>query len=53
MATDRDAERNAITAAMQRLREGHPTRSTGALTTLQLAVEAGVKRWSSPTSTLT
>ncbi|MEU1789173.1 hypothetical protein ABZ553_25545 [Streptomyces sparsogenes] len=45
MATDRDAERDAITAAMQRLLDGCPTRSTGALTTLQLAAEAGVKRW--------
>ncbi|WP_234383301.1 hypothetical protein [Streptomyces dysideae] len=41
MATDRDA----ITAAIQRLLDGRPTRSTGALTTLQLAAEAGVKRW--------
>ncbi|MER5967501.1 site-specific integrase [Streptomyces sp. NPDC002057] len=45
VATDRDAEREAITAAIQRLLDGRPTRSTGALTTLQLAVEAGVKRW--------
>ncbi|MGP4048405.1 hypothetical protein [Streptomyces sp. 2A115] len=45
MATDRDAERDAITAAIQRLLDGRPTRSTGALTTLQLAAEAGVKRW--------
>ncbi|MGW1675655.1 hypothetical protein [Streptomyces sp. NPDC002324] len=45
MATDRDAERDAITAAIQRLVDGSPTRSTGALTTLQLAAEAGVKRW--------
>lgn len=45
MTTDRDAERHAITAAMQRLLDGRPARSTGALTTLQLAAEAGVKRW--------
>ncbi|MEV7169014.1 hypothetical protein AB0O18_04910 [Streptomyces sp. NPDC093224] len=43
--TDRDVERDAITAAIQRLLDGRPTRSTGALTTLQLAAEAGVKRW--------
>ncbi|MGI5243113.1 hypothetical protein [Dactylosporangium sp. CA-139066] len=42
---DRDAEREAITAAMQRLLDGTPHRSTGALTVLQLATEAGVKRW--------
>lgn len=45
MATDHEAERDAITAAIQRLLDGHPTRSTGALTTLQLSAEAGVKRW--------
>ena len=45
MTADRDAERNAITQAIQRLLDGRPTRSTGALTTLQLAAEAGVKRW--------
>ncbi|MER6425719.1 hypothetical protein [Streptomyces sp. NPDC001137] len=45
MATDHDDERDAITAAIQRLLDGRPTRSTGALTTLQLAVEADVKRW--------
>ncbi|MDO0923973.1 hypothetical protein QQY24_00320 [Streptomyces sp. TG1A-8] len=45
MATDHDDERDAITAAIQRLLAGRPTRSTGALTTLQLAAEAGVKRW--------
>ena len=45
MATDRDVERHAMTAAIQRLLDGRPTRSTGALTTLQLAAEAGVKRW--------
>jgi hypothetical protein len=30
---------------MQRLLDGQPLRSTGALTVLQLAAEAGVKRW--------
>lgn len=42
---DRTAEREAILAAMQRLLDGAPQRSTGALTILQLAAEAGVKRW--------
>ena len=42
--TDRAAEREAITA-MHRLLTGCPQRSTGALTVLQLAAEAGVKRW--------
>ncbi|MFG2045662.1 hypothetical protein [Dactylosporangium sp. NPDC048998] len=45
MSPHRDAERHAITAAMQRLFDGRPERSTGALTVLQLAAEAGVKRW--------
>ncbi len=45
MVTDHDDERDAITAAIQRLLDGRPTRSTGALTTQQLAAEAGVKRW--------
>ena len=39
------AERSAITAAMDRLLGGTPVRSTGALTVVQLAAEAGVKRW--------
>ncbi|AGM31582.1 hypothetical protein MMAG44476_29256 [Mycolicibacterium mageritense DSM 44476 = CIP 104973] len=43
--TDADAERAAITAAMQRLLDGTPKRSTGALSVVQLAVEADVKRW--------
>jgi hypothetical protein len=43
--TDRAAECDAITAAMQRLLDGSPQRSAGALTVLQLAAEAGVKRW--------
>lgn len=45
MTTDRQAERDAIQAAASRLLAGAPTRSTGALTVLQLAAEAGVKRW--------
>jgi chromosome segregation ATPase len=45
MSPHRDAERHTITAAMQRLFDGRPERSTGALTVLQLAAEAGVKRW--------
>jgi hypothetical protein len=43
--TDANAERAAITAAMQRLLEGTPKRSTGALSIVQLAAEADVKRW--------
>ncbi|MGO4202604.1 hypothetical protein AB4Z09_12795 [Rhodococcus sp. TAF43] len=42
---DSAAERAAIQAAMCRLLDGTPERSTGALTILQLAAEAGVKRW--------
>ena len=42
---DSDAERAAIRAAMQRLLDGTPKRSTGALSLLQLAAEAGIKRW--------
>lgn len=45
MNTDRQAERDAIQAATRRLLAGTPTHSTGALTVLQLAAEAGVKRW--------
>jgi formylmethanofuran:tetrahydromethanopterin formyltransferase len=45
MTVDRQAERDAIQAAAGRLLAGAPTRSTGALTVLQLAAEAGVKRW--------
>ncbi|MBF6302901.1 hypothetical protein IU459_36100 [Nocardia amamiensis] len=40
-----EEERAAIHAAMERLLAGTPTNSTGALTVLQLAAEAGVKRW--------
>lgn len=42
---DPDTERAAINAAMNRLLDGTPQRSTGALSILQLANEAGVKRW--------
>ncbi|MGW4272688.1 hypothetical protein ACWEGQ_10040 [Streptomyces seoulensis] len=45
MSTHRQAERDAIRAATERLLAGTPTRSTGALTVVQLAAEAGVKRW--------
>lgn len=45
MSTHRALERDAIQAAMQRLLAGTPTRSSGALTVIQLAAEAGVKRW--------
>ncbi|MGW3498140.1 hypothetical protein [Streptomyces sp. NPDC001020] len=45
MSTDRTAERDAIRTAARRLLAGTPTRSTGALTVVQLAAEAGVKRW--------
>ncbi|TSD94919.1 hypothetical protein FOS14_19810 [Skermania sp. ID1734] len=38
-------ERAAIQAAMQRLLDGTPQQSTGRLTIMQLAAEAGVKRW--------
>jgi hypothetical protein len=39
------AERREIEAAMSRLLDGEPLRSTGELTVVQLAAEAGVKRW--------
>lgn len=45
MTASRDAERDAIKAAMDRLLNGTPAVSTGALSVLQLAAEAGVKRW--------
>ena len=45
MSTARAREREAIQAAAERLLAGRPTRSTGALTVVQLASEAGVKRW--------
>ena len=45
MTTARETERQAIRDAIERLINGAPIRSTGALTVLQLANEAGVKRW--------
>ncbi|WP_143674215.1 MULTISPECIES: hypothetical protein [Streptomyces] len=39
------APRHALRTAIQRLLAGTPTRSAGALTVVQLAAEAGVKRW--------
>jgi len=39
-----DDERNAITAAMQRLLAGRPLRSSGDLTIVALAEEAGLRR---------
>ncbi|WP_458682706.1 hypothetical protein [Prescottella equi] len=45
MTTDITAERASIESAMERLLAGEPRQSTGALTILQLAAEAGVKRW--------
>jgi hypothetical protein len=38
-------ERKEIQAAIERLLAGIPLRSTGELTVVQLAAEAGVKRW--------
>jgi len=40
-----DPDRRAIQAAVGRLLAGTPLRSTGELTVVQLAAEAGVKRW--------
>jgi hypothetical protein len=40
-----DPDRRAIQAAADRLLAGTPLRSTGELTVVQLAAEAGVKRW--------
>lgn len=45
MTADRNTERACIQAAMDRLLTGTPASSTGALSILQLAAEAGVKRW--------
>jgi uncharacterized protein YlxW (UPF0749 family) len=38
-------ERKEIQAAIERMIAGTPLRSTGELTVVQLAAEAGVKRW--------
>jgi hypothetical protein len=43
--TSGDADRAVIQAAADRLLAGTPLRSTGELTVVQLAAEAGVKRW--------
>ena len=40
-----DRQRRAILAAADRLLAGNPRRSTGNLSTVQLAAEAGVKYW--------
>ncbi|MFF1798035.1 hypothetical protein ACFVXQ_28135 [Kitasatospora sp. NPDC058263] len=40
-----DADREAIRADADRLLDGIPLRSTGELTVVQLAAEAGIKRW--------
>jgi hypothetical protein len=40
-----DPDRQAITAAAARLLAGTPHRSSGELTVVALATEAGVKRW--------
>jgi hypothetical protein len=53
VTASRDAERDDIKAAMDRLLNGTPAVSTGALSVLQLAAEAGVNAGSSPTSTPT
>ena len=45
MTPENTTERYAIEAAMTRLLDGTPQRSTGALSIVQLAVEADVKRW--------
>ena len=44
-AMEQDPLRKKILAAMERLLEGKPLRSTGRLSISQLAVEAGVGRW--------
>jgi hypothetical protein len=43
--TSTTSERAAINAAADRLLIGHPLHSNGQLTVVQLAIEAGVKRW--------
>ena len=45
MAAENATERHAIEAAITPLLDGTPLRSTGALSIVQLAVEADVKRW--------
>lgn len=43
--TEKDPIRKKLLAAMDRLLEGKPLRSTGRLSVSQLAVEAGLERW--------
>ncbi|MGO4613565.1 hypothetical protein AB4305_16825 [Nocardia sp. 2YAB30] len=43
--TEKDPVRKKLLAAMDRLLDGKPLRSTGRLSVSQLAVEAGVGRW--------
>ena len=45
MTAAETTERDTIRAAADRLLGGTPLRSTGELTVVQLAAEAGVKRW--------
>jgi hypothetical protein len=45
ISADPDPQRAAIQAAADRLFAGTPLRSTGELTVVQLAAEAGMKRW--------
>ena len=42
---EKDPVRRKILAAMDRLLDGKPLRSTGRMSVSQLAVEAGVERW--------
>jgi hypothetical protein len=44
-ASEKDPVRKKILAAMDRLIDGKPLRSTGRLSVSQLATEAGVPRW--------
>jgi hypothetical protein len=44
-AAEKDPVRKKILAAMDRLLDGNPLRSTGRLSISQLAIEAGVARW--------
>ncbi|MFE9328202.1 hypothetical protein ACIHDR_43555 [Nocardia sp. NPDC052278] len=44
-ATEKGPVRKKLLAAMNRLLDGKPLRSTGRLSVSQLAVEAGLERW--------
>lgn len=44
-ATEKDPVRNKLLAAMDRLLDGNPLRSSGRLSVSQLAVEADLERW--------